>query len=230
MQLRDALKTTGAVRDFDDQLVSDDVLFDILDDARFAPSGGNRQAWHCIIVSNTERRERLRDLYLDGWHDYIAHSIAGLIPFSPLASDDDRRRALAQRSAAEAVSNPSGFAERLQNSPTLLLVTADLSLLAAVDRDLDRYQFAGGASLYPFCWSILLAARERGLGGVMTTMATRNEPEVLELFRVPQSHALAAVLALGYPKSSARRLTRRAVHEFTTREVFDGGEFTRPES
>src|ERR1039458_8805632 len=85
MELTDALRTTGSVRAFLDESVSDEVLYAILDDARFAPSGGNRQAWHVIVVKDSLRRRALRDLYLDGWHDYIAHVLAGLVPFSPLA-------------------------------------------------------------------------------------------------------------------------------------------------
>src|SRR5476651_1533412 len=97
MELTDALRTTGAVRAFLDEPVSDETLYEILDDARFAPSGGNRQAWHVIVVKDVTRRKALRDLYLDGWHDYVAHVLAGLIPFSPLASDEDRAVAAAKR-------------------------------------------------------------------------------------------------------------------------------------
>ena len=75
--------------------------------------------------------------------------------------------------AAEARSDADGFAETLADVPVLLVVLADLSVLAALDRDLDHYQIIGGASIYPFVWNILLAARERGVGGVMTTMATK---------------------------------------------------------
>ena len=66
-----------------------------------------------------------------------------------------------------------------------MLVVADLRALAAVDRDLDRYTLVGGASIYPFCWSVLLAARAEGLGGVMTTMVVKREDEVRELFGSP---------------------------------------------
>ena len=62
--------------------------------------------------------------------------------------------------------SPDGFAERLDEVPVLLAVLVDLGALAAVDRDLDRYTFAGAASVYPFAWNLLLAAREEGLGGV----------------------------------------------------------------
>src|ERR1700685_3289751 len=94
MELSEALRTTGSVRAFTSQLVSDELLWSILDDARFAPSGGNRQAWHVIVVHDERTRSALRDLYLDAWHDYVGHLLAGLVPFSPLANAEDRAAAL----------------------------------------------------------------------------------------------------------------------------------------
>jgi nitroreductase len=226
MELTDALRTTGSVRAFLDEPVADDILYAILDDARFAPSGGNRQAWRVIIVKDEQRRRALRDLYLDGWHDYIAHVLAGLIPFSPLASDEDRAAATAKRSAAIAVSKPDGFPETLDQVPVMLVICADLAALAATDRDLDRYQIAGGASIYPFAWSILLAARARGLGGVMTTIATRNESGVRAVLGIPQDQIVASIVALGHPASQVTKLKRRAVEEFSTTDTFDGDRFT----
>jgi nitroreductase len=226
MDLSDALRTTGSVRAFLDQPVSDDVLFSILDDARFAPSGGNRQAWHVIVVKDAARRRALRDLYLDGWHDYVAHVLAGLVPFSPLASDDDRSLAGSKREAAIALSKPDSFPETLEQVPVMLVICADLSALAATDRDLGRYQIAGGASIYPFVWSVLLAAHERGLGGVMTTIATRNEPAVREVLEIPSDQIVATIVALGYPADRATKLKRHSVAEFTTTDTFDGDRFT----
>src|ERR1700691_1456310 len=108
MELRQALRTTGSVREFTDAPVDDAVLFEILDDARFAPSGGNRQAWRVIVVRDPLQRQRLAAAYLDAWHDYIASLLAGVTPFSPLASDEERRAVAAQRAAAEARSTPDG--------------------------------------------------------------------------------------------------------------------------
>src|SRR5580698_2458021 len=125
MDLSDALRTTGSVRAFLDQPVSDEVLFEILDDARFAPSGGNRQAWHVIVVKDVATRRALRDLYLDAWHDYVAHVLAGLIPFSPIASDEDRAIAATRRDDAIAVSRPDGFPETLDAVPVMLVICAD---------------------------------------------------------------------------------------------------------
>jgi nitroreductase len=226
MELGDALRTTGSVRNFTSVEVSDETLSAILDDARFAPSGGNRQAWHVIVVKDVSRRRALRDLYLDAWHDYVAHVLAGLIPFSPVASDEDRATAAKRRDDAIAVSRPDGFPETLDAVPVMLVVCADLSALAATDRDLERYHITGGASIYPFVWSILLAAHDRGLGGVMTTIATRKESEVQSLLAMPKNQIVAAIVALGYPEKQLTKLRRNAVTAFTTVDTFDGEPLT----
>jgi nitroreductase len=230
MELRHALRTTGASRSFTDRAISRDTIAEILDDARFAPSGGNRQAWRVIVVEDPAKRLALRDIYLDTWHDYIAHILGGLIPFSPLATDDDRAAAAAKRDDAIALSKPDGFAETLHDAPVLLVVLADLSLLAALDRDLERYQFAGGGSIYPFVWNIILAARDRGLGGVMTTMAVRYEDRVCDLFDVPEGFGVAAVVALGEPTKATSRLTRQEVASFATYDSFSGPAVANPNS
>jgi nitroreductase len=225
MELRDALRTTGSVREFTDQPVDDAVLFDVLEDARFAPSGGNRQAWRVIVVRDPEQRRRLAAAYLDAWHDYVASLLAGVAPFSPLAGSEEREAVRAMRAAAEAKSSPDGFAETLEHAPALLVITADLAAFAATDRDLDRYQLVGGASVYPFIWSILLAAHERGLGGVMTTVATANEPQLREIFSLPPNFVVASVVVLGYPERRATKLRRREVSEFSFVDRFDGPAF-----
>ncbi len=52
MDLIDALRTTGAVREFTGVPVDDATLYRILDTARFAPNGGNRQAWRVVVVQD----------------------------------------------------------------------------------------------------------------------------------------------------------------------------------
>ena len=226
MELTDALRTTGAVRDFTEEPVDDAVLARVLDTARFAPSGANAQAWRVVVIKDAERRRRLRDLYLAGSRDYLALMVAGLRPWAPTNDRDAEARALAAAgNAAAAV----GFAERFDEAPVLLALFADLSQLAAVDRDADRYTFAGGASIYPFAWSILLAAREEGLGGVITTIAIREEPQVKALLGAPDPLALAAVIALGHPVRAARRLTRAPVASFATVDTLDGLAFRGPD-
>ena len=226
MELIEVLRSTGAIREFRPDPVPDDVLWRVLDNARFAPSGGNVQGWRVVVVQDPATRRRLRDLYLPGWADYLTMSAAGLRPWAPV--NDPRAEAAALAVASEqaaALAVAGGLAAHLDEAPVLLALFADLSALAAVDRDLDRYSFAGGASIYPFAWNVLLAARAEGLGGVITTMLIREEGAVKELLGAPDPLALAAVIALGHPVRQPRRLQRRPVPAFTTVDRVDGTPF-----
>jgi nitroreductase len=229
VDLLDTLRSTGAVREFAPDPVPDEVLARVLDTARFAPSGGNRQGWRVVVVRDEDTRRRLRDLYLDGWYDYLAIMMAGLTPWAPVTDRAAEASALAgaHRLAARArEEGGDGFAEQLDQVPVLLALFADLRALAAVDRDHARYTFAGGASIYPFAWNLLLAARAEGLGGVITTMPVRREEEVKSLLRAPDELALAAVVALGHPKGAPpTRLRRAPVASFTTVDRIDGPAF-----
>ena len=221
MDLDQALRTTGAVREFTDRPVSDTVVHHLLDTARFAPSGGNRQGWRVVVVQDPDRRTQLRDLYLGGWYEYLAIGAAGLVPWAPVTDRQAERRAVVDAPAVAAAAVP-GFADHLDRVPVLLLLLADLQALAAVDRDHDRYTFAGGASVYPFAWSLLLAAHGQGLAGVLTTMVVRREDRVKALFAVPDHLAVAGLVALGYPQRRPTRLRRQPVDAFATVDRFDG--------
>jgi nitroreductase len=227
MDLIETLRTTGAVREFRPEPVADDVVARILETARFAPSGGNRQAWHVVVVKDPRVRRGLRDLYLPGWYEYLAMRSHGLVPWAPVTDADAEARARDDVAAiaSDAAKGSGGFAEHLDAVPVLLVVLADLRALAAADRDLPRYTFVGGASIYPFVWNVLLAARAEGLGGVITTMPLRREREVKELLGAPDHLAVATVVALGYPVRQPTRLTRGEVESFTTVDRVDGPAF-----
>jgi nitroreductase len=224
LDLVTTLRSTGAAREFHPDPVPDEVLARLLDTARFAPSGGNRQGWRVIVVKDHGKRQALRDLYLHGWYEYLAMGAAGLVPMNPLADRAAEAAAVAAHATqlAEAGATHPGFAETLDTAPALLLVLADLAALATIDRDLPRYTFVGGASIYPFVWSLLLAARTEGLGGVTTTVAIRREADVKALFAIPDSVAVAALVVLGRPVSQPRRLTRAPVSSFAWVDRYQG--------
>jgi nitroreductase len=230
MDLLDALRTTGAVRDYQPEPVPDDVVYRILDSARFAPNGGNRQGWHVVVVRDPEQRTLVRDLYVPAWYEYVAMSAAGLVPWAPVTDTEAERAALegAQALAAAAATGPGGFPEHVDRVPVLLLVLADLRRLACVDRGFERYTLVGGASIYPFVWSVLLAARAEGLGGVITTVVVRREEQLRAAFAIPDHMAVAALVALGRPVRQPRKLTRRPVEDFATVDTVDGAAFAAP--
>jgi nitroreductase len=228
VDLVETLRTTGAIREFRPDQVPDDVLYRVLETARFAPSGGNRQGWRVVVVHDPEKRRAIRDLYLADWYRYLAMRKHGLVPWAPVTDREAEARAIEDAPAieAEARAGGGGFAEHLDEIPVMLVIVADLRALAAIDRDMDRYTFAGGASVYPFIWNLLLAARAEGVGGVITTMPIRREAEVRELLGAPPETAVAALVALGYPVKFFKRLRREPVESFTFVDTYDGDPLT----
>jgi nitroreductase len=213
MDLREAIRTTGSVREFRDEHVSDELVASILDDARFAPSGGNRQPWRVALVKDARIRRELATLMQPVWDEYVAASRSGVAPFN----------AVDYREPAERMHASNALFDGIESIPVVLAVAADLRRISAMDAALDRVAVVPGASIYPFCWNVLLAARERGLGGVMTTFLSHVEPDAAPLLKLPRDHALAATIYLGYPVHQPTRLRRRDVDEFASVDVFEGG-------
>lgn len=225
MELRDVMRTTPASREFTDQPVPDEVVHELLEVARFAPSGGNRQAWRVVVLRDPEVRRQIRELYVLSWREYMAHASRGLVPFAPDA-DGHWHGPAVDLDEARATQAPMAFADHLEDVPVLLLVLADLTTLAVLDNGLDRQSIVGGASVYPFVHNLLLAARDAGLGGVMTTALARQEPAVKELLGIPTKYALASLVAIGHPVREVTKLRREPVEGFTTVDRFDGPAFT----
>lgn len=219
------LRTTPATREFTDEPVPDEVLHSLLDVARFAPSGGNRQGWQVIVLKDPAIRARIRDLYVLGWREYMAHANRGLVPFAPVDGGNWTGPAV-DLEEARATPAPMPFADHLDEVPVLLVLVVELAALATVDNGLGRQSIAGGGSVYPFGHNVLLAARDAGLGGVMTTVLARQEPAVKEVLGIPDGYAVAGLLALGHPKKVITKLRRRPVEEFTTVDRFDGAAFS----
>ena len=219
MELYDAMRTTGAVRRFTGDPLPDDVLERILDNARFAPSGGNRQGTRVIAVRDMPTRERLAELSSTGAKRYTAQLANGESPWNPLqpCGVDD--------ATIEAIEVPRGGGGTLLDAEVVLVFCVDLSAVAAFDQDLDRIGVISGASVYPFVWNVLLATRNEGYGGVLTTMVVAQEPAVKELLAIPDEYAVAALVPLGKPTRQVSKLTRRPVAEIATRERFDGAPF-----
>jgi nitroreductase len=233
MDLRTAMRTTPSTREFTSEPVSDEVLYEILDDARFAPNGGNRQGWHVIVVRDAEKRRRIAELYDLGMREYAAHGQAGLVPF--VGSEASRRYPsdgpadpAVDLEAARKVPLPTGFPQYLADVPVLLVLTLDLSRISAVDTGLGRLSISAGASIYPFAHNILLAARSRGLGGHFTSVLSRQEPALRELLAIPPDEVLGTMLPIGHPVREVTRLRRAPVESFTTVERRDGTAFSRP--
>src|SRR3954452_2480576 len=220
MELYDVMRTTGAVRRFTDDPLPDEVLERILDNARFAPSGGNRQGARVIVVRDRTTREAIVDLSVTGAQRYLAQIKNGEGPWNPVAP----MRGTPDEVAATEV--PPYLGAPVLTAAAVLVVCIDLNVAAAFDQQLDRIGVIPGASVYPLVWNILLDARNEGYGGVLTTMAVAEEPRVKELLGIPDDYAIAAIVQMAKRVKQFSKLTRKPVTELVTRDRFDGEPFS----
>src|SRR6476620_4935208 len=217
MDLYEVMRTTAAVRDFTDDPLPDAVLETILENARFAPSGGNRQGVQIVVVRDPAVRDRLVEITEPGDRRYHAQRAAGEGQWSAGSPSSVTEEEVAQTAV------PAWVTEPLRRAAVVLVVCVDLRAVAALDKDLDRVGVVAGASVYPLVWNILLAARNEGFGGTITTMAVAEEPALKALLGIPEPFAVAAAVPLGKPVRQLTRLRRVAVADLTHREHWSGG-------
>jgi nitroreductase len=220
MELDEALRTTFSAREFTTDAVSDTTLYRVLDRARFAPSGGNRQGWRVIVVRERATREALAALNVPAAKRYAAQVQNGENPWNTI--DPPRVDA----ATIERTAPPARLTETVLKAAVVLVIGVDLKVVASTDADLDRVGVISGASVYPFAWNVLLAARQEGLGGTITTLAVAQEPRIQALLGIPAHVAVAAVMPLGRPVKPLTKLRRKPVEEFAMLERWGGAPLT----
>lgn len=219
MELYETMRTTFACRDYTGEPISDEVLGTILDNARFAPSGGNRQGGHLVVVRDMETKAELSRLAEPAAKRYIAQIRAGENPWNAVHPTAVTPEVIEQTPA------PSMLVEPFIKADVVIVVCVNLSVVASMDQDLERVGMISGASIYPLVWNLLLAARHEGCGGTITTLAAAREPEMKALLNLPGDFAIAAVVPLGRPVKQLTKLKRRPVADFVTIDRFDGAPF-----
>ncbi len=216
MDLYEVMRTTFAARDFIDEPVSDATIYKILDNARFAPSGGNRQGWKVIVVRDSQTRAALVPLIEPTMQRYLAQVAASESPWNTVNAT------ALSASDINAQPVPKAMIGKLVQAPVLLFVFVDLAYVASFDQHLQRVGVISGGSIYPFVWNILLAARNEGYGGTPTTFAGAQEPQLQALLGVPEQFAFASMIPLGRPVKQLTKLRRKPVESFAVLERYDG--------
>src|SRR6202035_865024 len=135
------MQCAPSTRRFTEEAVSPEVLERVLENARFAPSGGNRQGWRVIVVTDRETRRRVRELYQEPWRSYTDATGARALLDAAEKSGLPPGRLRMLRAADE-------FAHSFDSVPVHLVICVDLDALAIVDSSLDRPSIVGGASVY----------------------------------------------------------------------------------
>lgn len=180
------LTTTRAVRRRLDltRPVEPELIRQCIEVAVQAPSGGNAQTWHWIVVTDGEQRRALASLYRRGWDEYRSRPL----PSSAPTPDQDPTQARVATSAQY-------LADHLQEVPVMVV-----PCVRSRDAAADDLQNASGmfGSIYPAVWSLLLAGRARGLGGTITTLHLIHAAEAAELLSVPDGWLQVALVPMAH--------------------------------
>jgi len=189
--LLEGLATTRAIRRYTDAEIPDADLATILWHAGRAPSGSNRQPFRFVVLRAGDRAVRAKALlgeaFRAGWNAKRQGD-----GYRPSAFADSMQR----------------YVDRFEQTPVVVLAC------------LERYRGASpyeGASVYPACQNLLLAARALGYGGALTMWHLGVENELRELLDIPVDVALSACITLGVPEGRHGPLKRKPVDEI----VFD---------
>jgi nitroreductase len=167
------LTTTRAVRRRLDpeRPVAQELIEECLTIALQAPTGGNRQRWSFVVVTDPERRAALAELYRQGFDHYRTDGIDGR----------GRRGSTPTPEQARVLRSALHLRDHMQEVPVLLVPC----IRPRTDGRPIVEQASAFASVVPAVWSFMLAAPARGLGTVMTTVHLFHEREAAEILGIP---------------------------------------------
>ncbi len=170
------LTTTRTVRKRLDlsRPVEPEVVRECIEIATQAPTAGNNQPWHFIVVTEPEKKQEIAELYRQSFQTYVARAIANAEHVSSL--DPAYLRSM-QRIGESSLY----LAEHLHEVPVLVIPCLE----GRVENVAAESQAGFWGSILPAVWSFMLAARARALGTAWTTMHLSYEKEVGQLLSIP---------------------------------------------
>lgn len=201
MELFEAMATTRSIRRFEDRPVSEELIWECLQAALYAPTGHNTQPWRACVLAGDEARALLGPAYRKGWE-----WSSGLYNIERPEPDDMSRSARSRRSMYD-------FVERFEEIPYYVVFCAE-----HWDNLPDHL---AGANVYPGMQNFMLAARSFGLGTVPTMWFMECEEELRELIGVPEGWRIVGLLPVGYPQGNHGPLRRRPIEEVVFWERWD---------
>lgn len=191
------ITTTRAIRRFLDEPVPAEALRAILFAATRAPSGSNRQPFRFLVLEDGER----------------ARQAKALIGRSARAFWNEKRAADGyERGSGADPSSPKARTARAMDELVENFTRVPVVVLPCLMRYRGPHLFEG-ASVFPACQNLLLAARALGYGGVLTGWHAAVDSELRQLLGVPGDATIAATIALGRPVGRHGPVRRRPLPE-----------------
>jgi nitroreductase len=186
----EAMATTRAIRRLRPDPIPETDLARILFAATRAPSGSNRQPFRFVVLRDGERaraaKALLGDAFRRGW--------------SAKSSTDGYEEVDPSSPKARAAAAMQHFVDHFESVPVVVLPCY------------TRYRAphpSEGASVYPACQNLLLAARALGYGGVITMWHSFVEAPLKAMLAIPDETVIAATIPLGRPVGGGHGPVRR---------------------
>lgn len=219
MNVTEALKARISVRAFKPDPLPETLVREILDIARFAPSGGNLQPWKVIAVSGAERDAvvALAKANLPG-----AEDDRPIYPANLGEPYRTRRYKLGEDMyALLGIPRENKGARLMHLMQNYEFFGAPVGLFFVIDKAMGHGQWA---HMGMFMQSVALAAIERGVGSCMQEAWARMRVPLATHFALPDEEMIYCGMALGYADETkpvnTLRADRASVDEFTTFKGF----------
>jgi nitroreductase len=203
--LLEGIRTTRAIRRLRPDPVPPALVRKVCEAGTFAPSGGNRQPWTFVAVTEPERRAFVAERYRRAFAAYVAPALEAMQ--RPDFADAQRRT----------VRSAQHLAEHLHEAPVHLFVAGWLR------RGEPQLQ-----ALFPAVQNVLLACRAVGLGASLTTVHRAYGEEIDAFLGLPKQRPTCALIPIGWPLGRYGRPPRRSVDECLHWERFEERERARP--
>jgi nitroreductase len=196
--LLEGIRTARAIRRLRPDPVPRELIRKVCEAGTFAPSGGNRQPWRFIAVTEPERRAFVAERYLRAFRAYIAPALEAA---KQPGFDAAKRRN---------VEGALYLAEHLHEAPVHLFVAG------YTRRGEPQVQ-----ALFPAIQNVLLACRAIGLGASLTTVHLAYGDEIDRFLGLPKQTPTCALLPIGWPQGRYGRPPRRSVDSCLFWERYD---------
>ncbi len=196
LSLHDAIYTLRAMRRLKPDPVPEEDLRYVIDAATQAASGENTQSWAFVVVTDAEKRKRIGDVY----RQLAETGIPSLI------------EAAADESEARVYRHALRFAGRFGDVPAMIVCCLRGPHPTGESATAQATWYG---SILPSVQNLMLAARSRGLGTVLTTMHIFSEADIKRVLGIPDEFSTVAIIPIGYPEGEWRQPVRKPSGEVT---------------
>lgn len=201
-ELLEVVKKRRSVRVYKTGKVTDAQLEAIFEAARWAPSGANTQPWELVVTRDRKKMRKVRAIFFDEWK---------------------------RRKQEDPVTYKGLTKYYVGDAGVVVLVCGDprtMQVYLTTREPGDREKLFQ-ASIANAVEHMMLVAASMNLGTVWVSVREDVEPELRELFKVPQPLRLLWVVPIGKGRFWPKAKPRRKISDFVHQEIYDSAKLRK---